>query len=262
MSLRSPWPEVFADTPGLRFVMYNERLRTQAKNLRRHARAMLWHRPVHARQIKVYYGLSNPYEGIIPDMATVFGVPFRPDLFTLPPAGKCPVKTGKPIAVIRPVTVRNEWANPARNCRVEYISQAAAILRERFHVVSVADVVEHGEWFDGNPPTADEHYHRGELRIANLMSLIQHASVVVGSVGWIAPMSVAAKRPLILIAGGQGAWNAPDVIFHRSLDTSQVRWLLPDNYCRCAPANHDCDKTISDFNERFRTALQDITYDH
>jgi hypothetical protein len=256
--LRTPWPELFSDVPRVRFVGYTERLRTQAKNMRRNRRLYYWPQPHSIPTVKARYGISNPYRGIIPDFEAVFGVAFNPNFFDLPNLGQCPIQADKPIAVVRPVTVRNEWANPARNCKPEYITEAIRILRERFYVVTVADVVENGEWFDGTAPEADASFHRGELHVSQLLSLVRHAAVVVGSVGWIAPAAVALKRPLVLIAGGQGAWNAPEIIYDSRLDTSRVRWIMPDRYCRCAPADHDCDKTISNFGDQFQRAIHDL----
>lgn len=257
--LRTPWPELFEDVPHVRFVLYSEHLRTQAKNLVRNRHKRGWHRHTSGmRVIRTCYGISNPYQGILPDMATVFGVPFDPRLFDLPVSGPSPVQSSRPIALVRPVTVRNEWANPARNCLPAYIHEAIGILRERFHVVSVADVVEGGEWFDGEPPAADQVFHRGELVFPQLLALLHHAAVVVGPVGWIAPAAAAAKRPLVLIAGGQGAWNAPELIYHTTVDTSRVRWLMPDQYCRCCIPDHACAKTITNFAGQFRTALEQV----
>lgn len=256
--LRNPWPELFEDVPSVFMVRDKTHLRTQAKNLVRNRRRMWFGRPANAPERRIWYGISNPYQGIIPDMASAFGVAFQSQFFDLPGTDPCPVRVGKPLAVIRPVTVRNEWANPARNCKPEYIHHAVQILRERFHVVSVADVVENGEWFDGDPPAADAVFHRGELHIKSLLALIRHAAVVVGPVGWITPATMAMRKPAIMIAGGQGAWNAPELLSHPSLQTPMVKWLMPDNYCRCAPAWHECDKTISNFPDQFRAALREI----
>lgn len=255
--LRTPWPELFEDIHYVRFMRDPTRLRTQAKNVARNRRRAWNHLfvPSGMRKIKVWYGIGDPYRGILPDMATVFGVAFDPALFTLPAGGASPVQATKPIALVRPVTIRSEWANPARNCLPVHIQEAVAILRERFHVVSVADTMPGVEWFEGEPPTVDTAFHRGELDLPALLALIHQSAVIVGSVGWIAPAAAAARRPAILIAGGQGAWNAPELIYSPAVDTSRVRWIMPDAYCRCAPSDHACDKTITGFSEQFRAAL-------
>lgn len=255
--VRTPWPELFEDIHNVRLVRDVTQLRTQAKNLFRN-RHRSWTRqfiPSGMRTIKVWYGAGNPYRGILPDLASVFGVPFDPGLFDLPHGTQSPVNSIRPLALVRPVTIRSEWANPARNCLPTQMQEACTILRERFHVVSVADTVPGVEWFDGEPPPADTVFHRGELALPALLALIQQAAVIVGSVGWIAPAAAAARRPAILIAGGQGAWNAPELIYSPTVDTSRIRWIMPDAYCRCAPSDHACNKTITDFGAQFRSAL-------
>ncbi len=257
--LRTAWPEIFDDIPGLRLIRDITRLRTQSKNIARNGRRLYQSDPARqpgSRVIQARYGISAPYRGIIPDLAEVFGVPFEPDLFDLPLGGPSPVSTDRPIALVRPVTVRREWANPARNCKPEYIADAITALSEAgYHVVSVADVLPNQEWFEGTPPVAETVLHRGELIFPRLMDLLRNAAVVVGPVGWIAPAAAAAKRPLILIGGGQGAWNNPDVIYSPDVDTSRVQWILPDNYCLCCHVDHACEKTITDFGTKFREAL-------
>src|SRR3546814_15886328 len=61
------------------------------------------------------------------------------------------------------------------------------------HVVSVADVDGGNEWFVGEPPPAHARCHAGEIRGRRLISLISQASVVVGGVGWVVPMAIAAR---------------------------------------------------------------------
>lgn len=257
--LRTAWPELFDDIPGLRLLRDITRLRTQAKNIVRNSQRQYHHNPPRSSGVQVIqakYGISSPYRGIIPDFEAVFGVPFEAELFDLPRGGPSPVLLDRPIALVRPVTVRSEWANPARNCLPEYINEAIALLRQTHHVVSVADVIDGGEWFVGQPPVAETMFHHGELTFPYLMNLVRNAAVIVGPVGWIVPAAVAARRPLILIAGGQGAWNAPEVLYTPDVDTSRVQWIMPDNYCRCCHVDHTCEKTITNFTTQFQRALE------
>lgn len=59
------------------------------------------------------------------------------------------MQVDKPVAVIRPATVRKEWANPARNPDPKYLADAARELRKHFYVVSLADLEEGEEcWWE------------------------------------------------------------------------------------------------------------------
>ncbi len=68
-----------------------------------------------------------------------------------------------------------------RNPLPEYIASASAEMRRRgWKVVSVADLEEGKEWPVGELPPADMRFHKGELRVTQLLSLLQHADAVIG----------------------------------------------------------------------------------
>jgi hypothetical protein len=252
----TPWPELYADL-DVQCVRASTTLRTQAQNVARSAYA--WAPvPIGVRPIRLgYAGPELRRVGIVESLreqlsrAGIHGEP----RWTLPP--DLPrFEQNKPIAVVRPVTVRTEWRNEARNPRPEYLAQAAAELRARqYHVVSLAHLAPGEEWALDPLPEADTVWHAGELDVRQLLGLIQSAAVVVGGVGWIVPAAVSAGTPLYVIAGGNGAHNAPDVVMHPSMDASRVGWALPKPYCRCIDRNHNCPRTISAFIEHFRSWL-------
>lgn len=262
--VETPYPELFRDLgPNVHCVQPYTKLRTQMKNIRRHVPAGSFENlPRGARSCGLKYGWKELEGGtnLFRAMEQLLPVPpLEPFVFDLPDFGPPPVATTKPIAVVRPVTERTEWLNQARNPRPEYVTEATAMLRARgYYVVVVADLQDGHEWALEPLPVGDENYLRGELKVGPLLSLVQHAAVVVGGVGWVAPAAVAARAPLILIAGGQGAHNAPSAIFDDRMDTSRVRWVFPDRYCRCGNMTHDCDKEIGDFARRFSATLDEL----
>ncbi|HEX6941043.1 MAG TPA: hypothetical protein VF158_16620, partial [Longimicrobiales bacterium] len=166
----------------------------------------------------------------------------------------------RPLAVIRPVTTRREWRNNARAPRPEYVAEAARMLRaEGYHVVAVADIEPPHEWLEGEMPEADLYRVKGELDTPQLLALVQNAAVVVGGVGWIVPAAIAARTPAVILGGGMGGHNAPELLIDPRMDASRIRWLIPDRYCRCRDRAHACPKTITDFDARFRAALDEAT---
>lgn len=258
--LSTPWPELFRDIGGLRFVKPERMgLRTQQKNIER--QAGIWvDPPANAMTLVLRYKLKEPKRTILQELEGQ--VPLDAGLlrFDLPDFGPPPVELGRPYAVVRPVTSRREWLNPARNPRPEYVTEAARLLRaEGYAVVCVADVDGKNEWLDLPLPIADRYLLRGELGPAELMALVQHASVAVGGVGWIVPAALAAGTPLICIGGGQGGYNAPEILTDPRLDLSRARFLLPEHYCRCTERFHDCPKEISEFELQFRVVLGVVT---
>lgn len=239
--LDTPWPELYRDLP-VQFVKPETSLRTQSKNIIRHAR---WDRVTPGLPaIKIAYGR----EGIIPGMQRCFGV--TPGEFDLPDFGPSPV-SGK-YAVVRPVTVRAEWRADSRNPLPEYVAQAATELRRRgYRVVSVADLEPGKEWALDPLPDADIRYHAGELPVEQLLALIQGAAAVIGGIGWIVPAAIAAKVPAWIVCGGQGGFNHPGLITHPAMDLARLAFAVPDNFCCCTQKQHTCDKRIDNYDARF-----------
>lgn len=252
--LRTCWPQLYTDLPNVYPVRGKTKLRTQNKNAARQPLSV-WHASPALPAKKIGYGNAALKKGSILDaMENCFGVTAK--VFDMP-AFEGP-RISKPYAVIRPVTVRGEWVNIARNPLPEYICEASQILKDHgFNVVSVADLQDGAEWADVLPECALE-YNHGELPFELLMGLIQNAAVVVGGVGWIVPAAVAAGIPLITILGGQGAHNAPEKITGQPMNLSLARWIYPDNFCRCSNMLHLCNKEIGNFEYQFEEAMKSL----
>ena len=241
--LETPWPEIYQDLPNLRLVRPHTRLRTQAKNAEK-ADKSLWGQPYYGNAIQISYG----DKGIMRGMREKFAV--DSSTFDLP-------NFDSPIngryAVIRPATVRKEWMAASRNPKPEYLAECAKILLERgFKVISVADLQDGEEWAVEPLPKSTETYHKGEFDIKQLLGLIQHASVVVGGVGWLTPASIAYKVPSWVILGGFGRYNAPENLFDAGrMDLSKLGYAMPDDFCRCGDGAHNCKKDISNHADKF-----------
>lgn len=240
--LETPWPELYQDMPHVRCVRPATELRTQAKNIKRHAK---WVRPPSGLgALNIRYGGAGIYNG----MRSAFRV--QPGVLDLPGFGPAPV-TGRYV-LVRPVTVRAEWRADTRNPLPEYIAAAAAEMRRRgYQVVSVADLQPGHEWALEPLPAADVRYHTGELPVEQLLALLQGAAAVIGGIGWLVPASIAAGVPAWVVCGGQGGYNAPELITDRAMNTSQLTFAVPDNFCRCTERQHTCDKRIANYDQRF-----------
>ncbi|MFN1150327.1 hypothetical protein, partial [Serratia liquefaciens] len=214
--------------------------------------------PPSPRQTKrIFYGPSDLKQGSIFDaMRSQFGV--TPAPLDLPSFGPAQFTHQKPIAVIRPATVRSEWRSDSRNPDPDYLVQASRIMRQHFCVISVADLQEGEEWLVGEEPEADLKLHAGELSIKELMRLVEHAAVVVTPVGWALPAAIAYKTPVYVVAGGRGGHNAPEIVTDPAMDLTRVGWAMPDNYCRCEAWDHHCDKRISNFDSKFEAWLNEV----
>jgi hypothetical protein len=250
--LQTPFTEVYQDLP-VKFIKCNSVLRTQSKNIKR-SKVEFVPRPsavtITPKYNAVHLARSNMFEG----MSQAFGVkPLDVDL----PKFQSHIKSDKPICVIRPATVRNEWLAVSRNAMPEYIHEASLAVLDDYYVVSVADIDNENEYGCEPLPKAHLYLNAGELTASELIGLIQSADLVIGGVGFIVPMCIAAKVNLICILGGNGGYNHPSKITDVRMDLSKVDFIQPDNYCMCTDMRHKCNKTISNFTEKLKGCLHD-----
>jgi len=261
--LATAWPELFTDLP-VKFSKPRENRRTQNKNIQRQP-SRIWCSPPtrsrsHSRsRVKLMYNgdTIKQHGSIIKAIEHSLPLADGNFVFDLPDMGPSPVSVDKPIALVRPVTARREWFNPARNPDPTYIYEVAAALMTTHHVVAVADIEEGEEWIVGKPPPCHQSFYGGELTVKPLLALLQHADVCVGGVGWIVPASIALKVPnVFIIGGGQGAYNSPEVVTDPRMNLSGIQFCMPTNYCRCNEREHDCDKRIEGFIDQWNAFYQ------
>lgn len=236
----TPWPELVNDLPNVQCARPVTNLRTQQKNIKRQTQWI--NKPRHGTQLNIAYG----GEGILQGMAKAFRV--APGVMDLPqlPASVAPPG---PYVVVRPVTLRTEWLAGSRNPDPMYVAEASAeAARRGYTVISVADLEPGKEFIRGTPPPAHLEYHQGQLDVMQLLALVAGASAVIGGIGWIVPACIAAKVPAWVVCGGQGGFNAPELI---APPGSTVSFAVPDNFCRCKTRDHNCDKRISNHAEKF-----------
>jgi hypothetical protein len=252
--LETPWPELYADL-DIRFVQGARRLRTQRKNMALQPAARWSIPPRMVHEVKVQYWALEQ-QSIIAALELswliALGIKFDAVLFGLPDMGPAPVKSDRPIAVVRPVTVRSEWKNEARNPKPEYIAEIAAELMETHTVVAVADLEAGQEWLVGDLPSAHHYFVRGELNVRELLALVRDADIVVGGVGWIVPAGLALHVNSFVVLGGHGGHNSPNKITDPRLDLSRIGFAYPEKFCKCTNMLHHCDKMIANPVGQFR----------
>lgn len=240
--LVTSWPQLYAGLEHVRPLQpLGVRLRTQAKNAGR--RGLRWATvPVGAERIRWHY--VHREGSIAESLLSALGLPLAPLDMAGPPVD--PIIGGAPYVLIRPATVRREWAASSRNPRPQYLAYAAeAARRAGYKVVSVADLARGEEWALDPLPRADTVFHAGELPVESLLRYVAGASAVIGGVGWLAPAALAYQRRMLLIYGGWGFHNGPDRVFGPLVDSSRITQLTPDRFCMCKDADHECDKQIT-----------------
>lgn len=246
--LKTPFPEIYEGLP-VKFVKQSSTLRTQAKNIAR-SEVKYAQLPSHTPVIQPRYtGEHLRRMSMVDSLALAYHV--APTKFDLPKFKSNIKSDGRPICVVRPVTIRSEWNAASRNPDPRYVAQVVEWLRETHYIVSVADLAEGAERALEPLPYADLTLHEGELNTKELLGLIRSADIVIGGVGFIVPACIAYGTRLFCILGGNGAYNAPEKITHRTMDLTKVYFAKPDNFCHCSSAQHTCDKTITNLKGMF-----------
>ena len=254
--VETPWPELYTDL-GVQFAPMTTPLRTQAENLARQDRSRFSRPPADAVRVRMGYGRDLARSSILRSLERQLPLDGSPLVFDLPAELSRPwLATERPIALVRPVTVRAEWRNEARNPIPLYVEQCAEALTQTHHVVSVASLKAGAEWLAGSPVAAASRFERGELDVSLMLRLIAQADVVIGGVGFLLPAALALRSRAFIILGGHGAHNAPEKTTDPRLDLSRLGFARPDRFCICDKMLHRCEKTISNLEGRFRTWIQ------
>ena len=250
--VKTPWPELYDDL-NVSFAMAKTNLRTQYKNILK--QNIKWCIP-QGKAIRISYNSGDLDKmSMFASLKKSCGV--DPDLLDLPEFESI-VESNKPICLVRPATVRTEWPAVSRNPLPEYISKAVDKIKDKYTVISVADLLVGHETALYPLPHADYKFHKGELTTKQLLGLIQKADLVIGGVGFILPACIAAKTNIICILGGNGGYNSPEKIIDQAMDLSKVQFIKPDNLCMCKDKAHNCNKTISDFDKQLEQCLENI----
>jgi ADP-heptose:LPS heptosyltransferase len=245
--LRTPWPQIYHDLPRLHLLPMNPTLRTQAKNEARSTYLSHVVPPV-ARMLRPSYQPAQVKASgsVLGAISGVCGVPVGDFRMPVPAAWRdkasdlFPV-TVRPVLVYRPLVARTEWGGAStRNPDPDaYVSLFRAI-RERFFVVSVADLVPGVEWTVGPQIQADVEYHAGELDFETLAGLFARAALVFSAPGFAVVLAQAIGTPAVTVFGGYEDARSFSAGARFSL------WLAiePRQPCACWSHTHQCDKTI------------------
>lgn len=255
--LKTPWPCIYHDFVGDRFHLVGRgyTLRTQAKNAKRE-RAVYSAAPVprNATTMRVWYDYAS-----IRTAGTFLGGMLRTTLgraaddvtladFTLPVPTAWRYKAAaflgrpdRPVMFLRPLVERTEWGGCAkRNPDFEAYAALFNSIRERFFVVSVADIVPGIEGTVGRKLEADLTLHAGELDAEALAGMMSLASLTFCSPGFAIVMAQAVGTPVVCVFGGHES-SRFYLHGHRYNPTLGIDPIKP---CECFSRTHNCDKRI------------------
>lgn len=250
--LETSWPCIYWDIPGLRFLNRGEQgLRTQLKNQAREASAFTREKPPpNARTLKVCY---PPREvkaqgSVLRAMSHICGVPegdfrmpVKPEWLAKADAMIDELKPDRPLMFFRPLVQRTEWTGGNTRNPDEYqYAELYEMIRHRYFVISVADLVKDIEWTTGPANRADVCFHRGELDVETLFGLAKRSSLMFGAPGFITVMGQAVETPTITIFGGYEDATS----FKSGARFSPWLPIEPIRSCPCFTHSHKCRKRI------------------
>lgn len=214
--LESSWIAPYVDLvgQGLRIIRKSTPLRTQSKNADREA-ASFWtgKPPAGIPHMQVWYEPAEVrrHGSVLAAMCQKTGCDYAAADFRLPvpdawlrraDALIASFKTDKPILIYRPLVERTEWGGcAARNPDAAGYAELFESIRDRFFVVSLADLVDRVEWIVGAPISADISFHKGELEFELLAGLFARAALTFCSPGFAVILSQAVGTPVICTFG-------------------------------------------------------------
>jgi hypothetical protein len=251
--VETPWPQIYLDLPRVICTPAPSRLRTQTKNVRRSL--ALFKNPPYATSQRFLNLTYVPWQrqGVPLYQGLCYCAGIDPKDYFL--QLRTSAIERKDHVIIRPHTLRTEWLAKNRGPDPSAIQFAIDWCNAKgLKTIVVADIDPPLEYYDGpRPLRATEYYERGELPIERLIDLFHTARFVVGTVGFAIPLSMAVGAPAIILHGGAGGLNGPDMV--DAPCQIPLRHVTPKNFCRCVSYEHDCDRFIP--LDRLETALNE-----
>jgi hypothetical protein len=264
ITLETSWPSIYHDLieEGLCVTRRPVALRTQTKNASRESECVLFS-PRHAFArggVRISYGadqiLGSKSKTILEAMCDATGTDYEQADFRLPvprvweaalweKLGPLPARAEQyPWLVYRPLVARHEWKGSiARNADPAAYEELFASIRDKFFVVSVADLEDGREWLvSPSGPAPDLALHKGELVFEEMAALFAQANMVFTSSGFAAILGPAVETTTVSIVGGYESTGCHD----SGKKFAPYLAIGPVRECGCwtSVCKRACDKTI------------------
>jgi hypothetical protein len=252
--LESSWVAPYHDLvdAGLKVVRKPSGLRTQTKNAERETARFVAAPPRGAAEIRITYTPSDVRSGgsVLAAMCASVGCDPKQADFRLPVAAYWQARADqwlarwrprKPLLFYRPLVDRTEWGGcPTRNPDHAAYATLFRAIRDRFFVVSIADLAPGKEWIVGWPCAADAVCHAGELEFETLAALFSRAAMVFASPGFSVVLAQAVGTPVVCVFGGYENSRS----FSIGARHTPTLGIDPIEPCQCFSHDHACRKTI------------------
>lgn len=232
---------------GLKLCFRPTQLRAQARTIERERGTYQWHKaPAGARRIRIGYRQPDidKYGSIVETMLGSNGVKVERIDFSLPvPQSwreRALARVGdgdKPVMVLRQVVQRSEWDGSLRAPDPAAYAALYKSVRDKFHVVSVADLAPGKEWIVGEELDCDIKFHAGELCFEELAGLWAEADLVMSPAGFGPVLAQAVGTPTVAVYGGRESYRTTE---RAGAHLAPTLGIDPDKPCDCHLHNHVC----------------------
>lgn len=148
----------------------------------------------------------------------------------------------KPLLVYRPIVLNNVWRAESRSPDPVLYSEIFRTLRDRYHVVSVANLGNAGEHIVGESQDADINFNRGELDFETLAGLYAEADLAFTCPGFAPVLAQAVGTKTVIVYGGNESFRTTNIVGAHLAPTLAIE---PDEPCACHNKHHDCNKHIT-----------------
>ncbi len=138
--------------------------------------------------------------------------------------------TDKPIMVYRPTVLNNVFRCESRLPDLESYKTLYESIRDQYHVVSVANVGDHGEHIAGPEMDVEVKFNHGELAFEELAGLFAEAGLAFTCAGYAPVLAQAVRTPTVIVYGGHEAFGTTNVVGQHLAPTLAIQ---PDNACEC-----------------------------
>lgn len=152
-------------------------------------------------------------------------------------------KSGKPLMVYRPIIRNKFWDRPSRAPDPLIYSLLYQHIRDKFFVVSIANLATGKEWIVGPEQDVDLRFHHGELDFKAMAALFAEADLAFVNPGFAPVLAQSVGTAVVVVYGGNESsrtTQAPG--FH----LAPILCIEPDRPCDCHSPDHLCDKTITE----------------
>lgn len=148
----------------------------------------------------------------------------------------------KPLLVYRPIVLNNVWKAEARAPDPALYSALFRSIRDRYHVVSVANLGDAGESIVGETQDADTNFNRGELDFETMAGLFAEADMTFTCPGMAPVLSQAVGTRTVIVYGANECHRTTSAVGDHIAPTLAIE---PDVPCSHHAKNCECSKHIT-----------------